>query len=126
MLLGPRMSRISSSDAAAVAEAGADPEPGTEEGFDGDTRAGVSADEYVGTGAWSGGGGEKISGVAGTRGTGAAAGSGALVEAGSGAALSAKDCAPANIAMRPTPKAALAREARLLMRALIRGGVPGF
>src|SRR5271168_5155714 len=124
MLLGPRMSRISSSDAVAVAEAGVDPEPATEEGFDGDTRAGVSADEYVGAGPRAGGGGEKISGVDGTRGTGAVTESGAA-EAGSGAAVSAKDRVPANTATRPILKAVLTWEARLLMRALIRACVAG-
>ena len=100
MHLGPRMSRMSSSGAAAGPEAGA--------GADGDTRAGAPPGEYVGAGARAGAGGEKISGVDGTRRMGAAAGSGAALEAGSDAADTAKDWVPGHTATRPILKAALA------------------
>src|ERR1700683_4245524 len=83
MPLGPRISRMSSSGAAAVPDpdsdpgagadpdAGADPELEFDEGAEGDGRAGVSAGAYVGPGARAGGGGKKSSGVEGARVTGA-------------------------------------------------------
>jgi hypothetical protein len=124
MLLGPRMSRISSSGAAADPVAGAVAEAESDAGAEGVTRAGVPPGEYVGAGARSGGGGEKISGVDGTKVTGAGA-EPVAAEAGSGGVVPAKDRAPGNIAVRPRLKAAPTWQTRLPMRTLIRACVPG-
>ena len=121
-----------------VADPGAVPDPGpgadpeSDAGAEGVTRAGVSVGENVGPGARAGGGGAKISGVDGDRVTGEEAESAAAVDAGadSGAAaaalVSAKDRFPAKTVTRLMIMVALAEEARLLMRMLIRGGVHGF
>jgi hypothetical protein len=98
--------------------------------------------ENVGPGARTGGGGAKISGVDGARVAGAEAEAEsdadadadavAAVDAGadsgpvSAALVSAKDWLPGKTATRLMIMAALAEAARLLMRALIRGGVHGF
>lgn len=112
-----------------VADPGAVPDPGpgadpeSDAGAEGVTRAGVSVGENVGPGARAGGGGAKISGVDGDRVTGEEAES----DRESAAALvSAKDRFPAKTTTRLMIMAALAEEARLLMRMLIRGGVHGF
>ena len=144
MPLGPRMSRMSSSGPGAVpgtepgevAEPGVvpDPDPESDAGAEGVTRAGVSVGENVGPGARAGGGGAKISGVDGARVTGddAESAAAAAVDAGAdsgavaAALVSAKDWLPGKTATRLMIMAALAEAARLLMRALIRGGVHGF